>query len=142
MIIIHNLAEEKSRTRLENAHIVEKCEKKIEETESPENFDNMDLKAMANLTLDLAQIEMKGISDYIIQLFTFINGYKVVELPYIIHALKKITEKLMEVCKETDKKAGENTMQEKVDILWKMYGDSKIVLERVAKPENKKNEEE
>ena len=139
MIIIHNLAEEKPRTHLENAHIVEKCKKRVEESEK---HGDKDLKEMLEALTDIAQIETKGISDYIIQLFTFINGYKLAELPYIIHALKKVTEKLMETCKEIDKNAGEDAMQEKVDILWKMYGESKIILERIEKTADKKNEEE
>ena len=72
MIIIHDLSGEKPRTHLENAHIVEKCKNKIQETERPENFDKMSSDKMINLTIDLAQIELKGISDYIIQILSFI----------------------------------------------------------------------
>lgn len=142
MIIIHDLSGEKPRTRLENAHIVEKCKNKIQETERPENFDKMSSDKMINLTIDLAQIELKGISDYIIQILSFINGYNLAELPYIVHALKKVTEKLIDICRDTDKQVGETAMEEKIEALWELYGDSKIVIDRVMKTADKKNEEE
>lgn len=139
MFIIHDLTGEKLRTHLENAHITEKCKERIEESE---RHGDEDLKEMLEALIDIAQIETKGISDYIVQILSFINGYNLSELPYIVHVMKKVTEKLMEICKENDKKIGENAMTEKVDILWKMYGDSKIHLDRVGKTADKKNEEE
>ena len=56
--------------------------------------------------------------------------------------MKKVTEKLIDICRDTDKQVGETAMEEKIEALWKLYGDSKIVIDRVIKTADKKNEEE
>lgn len=133
MLIACNLAEEKDRTRLESAHTDEKIRNKLDEIGNPENLDSKSLIEMIDIATDLEQIEMKGISSYMVQFFKFIEGYDIAELPYIIHGLNKVSETLIDVCKKVDKATNSSRIFEKLSMVREMYGDIKVAVERTKK---------
>lgn len=133
MLIACNLAEEKDRARLESARTDEKIRNKLDEIGNPENLDSKSLIEMIDIATDLEQIEMKGISNYMVQFFKFIEGYDIAELPYIIHGLNKVGETLIDVCKKVDKATNSSCMVEKLSMVREMYGDIKVAVERTKK---------